>query len=259
MSCKEIRSFVRWVVLPLALWLACMRPIAATSATFVELESTSLGDGWFQYRVKMFPESFFQQQELFGGGTGSFTNRTETGPVANGWEFASTDLHSAFWGYTNVSVLQTLPCEQVFRARSSETGFRMDSQFYISYSLWPASWLHSPYFSMNIVGYVRLPCLVPCPAGESDGSPTNYLTSYEMFPDVQISGLSPFTISFDWETDCTVLIQASSNLTAWTNVAYAFGRSGTASWTSSVPMPAYGSSFRVGLVSLRRETNWVNP
>ena len=259
MRCAKVRSLVRWSVVPLALWLVCLFPITATSSTFVELESTYLGNGWFQYRVKMFPELFFEQQALFAGGTVSFTNRTDTGPVPEGWEFASADQQSAFWGYTNVSVLQPMPCEQVFLARSSETAFKLGSQFYVSYSIWPASWLHSPYFFGNIVGYVRLPCLVPCPPAEADGSPTNYLTSFEMFPDVRISGLSPFTISYDWENDCTVLIQASQKLAAWTNVAYAFGSSGTATWTSSVPLSTYGSCFRVGLVSLRRETNWVNP
>lgn len=249
-----------WSIVRLGLLLLCFFPIPAMSGTFVELESTYLGDGWFQYRLKMYRDLFFDEQVLAGGGTGSFTNRTEIGPVPEGWEFGFTDPHSVFWGNTNYFVLEPLPSEKVLLARSSNTTFRLDSHFYVTYSLWPSSWMHSPYLSGNIVGYVRLPCLVPCPADKADGSPTNYLTSFEMFPDVQISGISPYTISYDWDADCTVLIQSTTNIMAsWTNVAYAYGCKGTATWTSSVPLFTYGSSFRVGLVSVRRETNWVNP
>jgi hypothetical protein len=255
---REIMHSLRGSVLPLALWLLCLFTITASPTILVELESTYLGDGWFQYRVKLLQDPFFDQQALLDVGPTSFTNLTETGPVPVDWMFMPPDQPIAMWGYTNTLAAQTFPYEKVFWVRSSQRDVKQSAGFLIVMSLRQPSWMHPPY-SGDVAAFIRLPCLVPCPPAEADGSPTNLLTSYEPFPDVHISGLSPSTISYEWAADCTVLIQDSSTLTAWTNVAYAFGCLGTTTWTSSVSFSASMSFFRVGLVSMRRETNWVNP
>lgn len=236
--------------------LLLMPAAPSPGATFAQLESAYQGDGWFEYRVTMFQEPFFRTQCLTGAYTSSFTNRNELGSVPADWTFYAEDDHTVSWSYNGTEATQAVPCTQSFYARSTEQHFKTVTNFYLFYLLWPQHWLHSPYLTDNMAGFVKLPALVPCPPPEEDGSPSNLVASFEMLPDVTVEDITPLSISYSWGPQYTVLISASTNLVNWTNVTYALGYEGITTWTSPVPLTAYGSAFRVGLVSARHETNW---
>lgn len=259
-TCQPERDVLRSRLLGLLLLGAGLLATNSGAGTFAEVESTVLGGGWFRYRVRMYPDPFFRQQCMYNVGSSSFSNRIVLGTAPSEWAFDMVGANEAFWQFTNSVLAQTTPYERTFTVQSSETSYRRMTNFYVMHVLWPQTFLKSTNLTDAMIGYNRLPCLVPCPPAQHDGAPTNILTSFEMFPDVEVEGITPYTVSFDWGGDCTVQIQASTNLqtSPWSGVAYALGYEGNVStWTSPVPLLTYGSFYRVGLVEIGHNTNWL--
>lgn len=236
----------------LALAALLVSPLAR-AGTFAELESSYLGDGWFRYTLTMYDNEFTRFDWIYRIGSTLFTNRLEFGSVPANWVDGSLTAHDVFWDYTAPSNSQVPVYTGEFYVHSSEQGFRTTNTFWIAYRVWPELWLG---WEQGAWGFSVVPCLVPCPPAQSDGSPSNLVASCEYVPDVEIHALTTNTLSFSWGTEYTVLIAGSSNLQTWTGITNALGYPGTNTWTSAVPLSTYGRAFRVGLIATSHQTNW---
>lgn len=108
--------------------------------------------------------------------------------------------------------------------------------------------------------YAGMACLVPCSPEEADGSPTNFTYVLKLVPDVAINGLiqtngNVFGMDFTWGYDSTFLLQGSTNLNDWTNIAYVWSYPPETVWTTNTPLNNYGQFFRVELVADGHSTN----
>ncbi|OQA28805.1 MAG: hypothetical protein BWY59_00664 [Verrucomicrobia bacterium ADurb.Bin345] len=233
---------------------ASVLPFAASPAAardFVTVRSAYLGDGWFSYTMRMEPNPFFSTQITGIAGTAAFTNRIDANTPPEGWT-ESPDTSSFFWGKDNQFEEHALPLELTMMARSSSSGYRTQTNYFVMFVLWMHDWLPIPgILSANIAGYVRLPALVPCEPAESDGSPTELFSGYEIFPDPEVVESGPDFLSYFWPNTNTVVIEASYDLQSWSNVAQMVGHGGTSTWVAAQPLDELGSFFRVGLVAMR--------
>ena len=156
----------------------------------------------------------------------------------------------------------------VFLVRSAETSYRLGANgvtdgALVTFSLYLAEfnpWAFGGVASANIVGYAGFPCLVPCPPEQADGSPTNFSYALKLVPDVVIQQLIQSNgviagVDFSWDYNSTFLLQASTELTTWTNVAYLWSYAPETLWTNNTPLNDFGQFFRLELVASDQTTN----
>jgi hypothetical protein len=235
---------------------------SAWARNFLELESRYLGDGWFQYRIKVFADPMWQAAVATGVLIGC-TNRAEYGAPPENWATDASDPNYAWWTFSD-AIIPDRPYEAVLSVRSGQTsiktlptgaviGFKADT--------------HPDFVSSNLTasseGFKRLGCLAPCSPSEADGSPTNLVSRFELVPDLSIDRLLfvnglPQGLAVSWKYPSTVGIEATFDFLQWTNIAYALTSPPKTNWVSNVPLNTSGSYFRLRLVATEHRTNLVN-
>ena len=253
--------------LPWLLGLLWLGLGAANATTFLQLQSTYLGDGWFQYQMSVLNDPFFTEADVTGLQI-NFTNQIDQSNGAQGW--GNIDFDSSYsvssWAFTNGYPAR--PYTETFLVRSSETSYRLSSGAnfdgavvllsLILAEVYPG--VGSGVFSANIVGYAMMPCLVPCSPEEADGSPTNFVYTLKLLPDVNINQLVQtngqiYGVDFTWDSASTFVLQGTADMNTWTNIAYVWSYPPETVWTTNTPLNAYGQFFRVALVADGHHTN----
>lgn len=240
-----------------AVCLSCIT-LTASGTPFIILESSYLGDGWFQYTLTNPQNPYFQEADFTSFYVNAFTNFLAYGADPVDWQ----SLSPVGWNFTG-STPQNRPYQTVFLVQSQYTSYCTTNEgALVLFLLYPQSYLWSPNFS-NIAGWYPLSCLIPCPPEQADGSPSNLVDAVELFPDVAINSILVISnhvqgFTFSWATDSTVLAQGTTDLVNWTNIAYALGSPPSTTWTSAVPLDAYGNVFRLALVATQQDSNLVN-
>lgn len=236
-------------LLLLAALLICGARLAPAASLF-EVESAYLGDGWFQYRVKTVGDPLFPVVDVTSFGV-PFASRVQYGANPALWISDSTNPNRADWIYDSLNP-QPAGYQATFTARSSELGFKTVTTNAVAYSFVFNSGEPG---AKNETGFglAEFAILVPCPPAQSDNSPTNRVSGFEPLPALKIdkllkSGASFNGVSFSWIGDFTVMLQASSNLNQWRDVARIFGTGASNSWTTNQPLNSQGNFFRLKLV-----------
>jgi hypothetical protein len=235
--------------------------------TFLTLQSTYLGDGWFQYRLQVQNDPFFSTAEITQFVV-EFTNRVDYNVSAERWTNSDYEASWSSWSY--LGNYPSRPYEETFLLRSSETTYKLstwstnlDGTFnpagsLVCMSLYLAE-LHPDYgpgtYSQNIVGYAFMPCLVPCRPEEADGSPTNFVYDLKLVPDILIDHLVQTDgiyngVDFSWDYDATYLLQGTVDFQNWTNIAYIWGSPQETTWTTNRSLSDFGNFYRLALVAI---------
>ena len=252
----------KWLALLLAVFL--FGPGTAKGTTFLQFDSTFLGNGWFQYRLQLMDDPFFTAVDLSIGI--NFTNQIDSTGSAI-WTNSTAQTNYSDWA-SSVSY-RPRPYEEVFLVRSSEPSYRQGT---VGGPASGATLLMGLYLaaknplsdiglvSENMVGYVNIPCLIPCQPGDADGSPTNFSYTLKLVPDVIIQQLIQTNgavsgVDFVWEAESTFLLEASKNLTTWTNIAYVWSTPSETLWTTNQSLNNLGQFFRLELVAEGHKTN----
>lgn len=225
------------------------------ATTFLELQSTYLGDGWFQYQMSVLNDPFFTEADITGLQV-NFSNEIDQQGGSDGWSNTGSDSAGSSWAFTNS--IPARPYVETFAIRSSETSYRLGgitnaqgATVLLSLMLsecYPVAAGGS--YSENILGFANLPCLVPCEPAEADGSPTNFVYDLKLLPDVQINQLIQnnggiYGVDFTWDYAATFVLQGSADLNHWTNLAYLWSQPSETVWTTNQPLNAAGSFFRL--------------
>jgi hypothetical protein len=246
-----------WAVL-IGLFLAAG---VARATTFLTLQSTYLGNGWFQYQMNVMDDPFFLEADITGVYL-NFTNQIDQVAGTNDWDYQGSDG----WEFTNGYPAR--PYSETFLVQSSYTSYRLGSATNMDGAvvllsvelsgLYPG--IADGVSSQNIVGYANLPCLVPCPPEAADGSPTNFVFNLKLVPDVEINQLIQtngeiYGVDFDWSSSATFLLQGRPNLSTWTNIAYLWSDPPETVWTTNSPLNSDGQFFRIELVCDGHQTN----
>ena len=239
-------------------WLAVG---AAKATTFLQLQSTYLGNSWFQYQMTVFDDPFFTEADITQFVI-NFTNQIDQIDGANGWSYQGTNG----WEFTNGYPAR--PYSETFLARSSKTSYRLglgtnEDGAIVLMSLFLAEiypGVAEGIVSGNLVGYANVPCLVPCDPADADGSPTNFVYTLKMLTDVTINQLiqtngNVYGVDFMWNAESTFLLQGSSDLNTWTNIAYLWSYPPETLWATNVSLNDYGQFFRIALVADGHATN----
>lgn len=253
-----------FLFLPVAFLLALPLPLPARHQ--LDLETTYLGDGWFRYRLRTVDDPFFAFFELGSLGV-SFENRMEYGPTPDDWEIATTGTAWNIIG-TAPPGSQPRPYERTFLARSSFRHFKQHVGALITMSFGTVGGYHGHATSMNIVGFVNLNTLVPCPESEADGSATNLLTKVTLInlPDVEILSLvrnagATYGVTFHYGEASTLRLDGTADFHSWNKIAYLYCGAGVTTWTTNQPLDTFGPFYRLALVAEGHVSNLppVNP
>ena len=227
----------------------------APAITFETVESKDLGNGWFQYDVKMFYDPFFLDAELTSFSVG-VTNGVDVadGAAPTNWV---NDVSVASWNYSGPA--QSRPNEQIFLIHSSATNHMLATNCTSLVSVVTSDLYPSGVTSGNIVGYINSACLVPCPPQMADNSLADHLETIVLVPDLVIKklliGPLSYGLDFDWDSDSTDLLQASPDMVHWTNVTYIYGSNGETSWRTNQHLLDHGTYFRLLLAAGEQTTN----
>lgn len=255
MNAKTISSLLLVFLLELGNSLA---------TTFLQFDSTYLGDGWFQYQMQVMDDPFFIEADIEGFSV-NFPNEIDHSTNLQNWTNSSSANNHSSWSFSQS--IPPRPYSEVFLVRSSETSFRMGQYggdgAMVLFSLFPTEFnplALSGIISGNIVGYAFFPCLVPCNPDQADGSPTNASYALKLVPDVNIKQLIQSNgvvsgVDVVWDFDCTFVLQASRNLAAWTNIAYIWSTPPETLWITNMPLNNFGQFFRVALAAVEHTTN----
>lgn len=249
----KTRSFY-WCAL---LLLVCLLGAGRTLAnTFETVESTDLGNGWFQYDVKLFYDPFFLDADIsqFAVGITNGVDITD-GTTPNNWV---NDTRAASWLYSG-PYPQPRPNEQIFLLHSSATNHMLGTNATSILGLTTSDIYPAGVVSQDVVGYVNVACLVPCPPEMADNSPADHLETIELVPDLVIkkllAGPTFYGLIFDWESDSTDLLQGSPDMVHWTNVTYLYGTAGETLWRTNSHLLDNGRYFRLLLAAGFQTTN----
>jgi len=247
--------------LPLLAALLCLVLVPARATTFLTLQSTCLGNGWFQYQMNVANDPFFTEADIEGLAI-NFTNQIGQIDGTNGWSYQGFND----WEFTNS--FPARPYSETFLVQSSETSYRLGQitnadGAMVLMSLFLAELYPGVAEGMiggNIVGYAMMPCLIPCSPAEADGSPTNFVYTLKLLPDVTINQLIQtngqiYGLDFTWDSASTFLLQGSADMNLWTNVAYIWSYPPETIWTTNTPLNAYGQFFRLAMVAGDQTTN----
>jgi hypothetical protein len=236
--------------------------MTARATTFLQFQSTYLGDGWFQYQMDVVDDPFFTSVGV--DLTLDFTNEIDHSTASTNWINASWNTNSSYWAFTNGTPAR--PFHETFLMRSSETAYKLATNFdsaILGMSLSLADFYPFPtegVYSQNIVGYAWMSCLMPCPPEEANYAPTNYSFALKLVPDVAINQLvqtngNIYGIDFIWDNASTFLLQGSADLNNWTNIAYVWSYPPETTWTTNTPLNSFGNFFRVSLIGEGYGTN----
>ena len=245
--------------------LCWMGQASLPATTFLELQSTYLGNGWFQYQMSVKNDPFFTEADI-GNLNINFTNQTDRGTNSDNWTNAFSNTYST-WAPSTYPP-QPRPYEETFLIRSSETSYRLGAltnadAAMVVFSLTFAAYY--PYslsgvYSANVVGYAMMPALVPCSPAEANYSPTNFVYDLKLLPDVAINRLIQNNgqisgVDFTWGYNSTFLLQGSSDLNTWSNIAYIWSTPPETTWTTNQELDNDGKFFRLAMVAGDLTTN----
>ncbi|HEX4350358.1 MAG TPA: hypothetical protein VH251_08215 [Verrucomicrobiae bacterium] len=253
------KSKLALLVLLTVLGFGLMR---ARATTFLQFQSTYLGDGWFQYQMNVLDDPFFTSVDV--GAVMIFTNQINQSTTSTNWINSASDASTSTWSSTGD--WPERPYQETFLIRSSETSYRLGTNFdgAIAILSLDLAELNPAYvtgvYSQNIVGYAWMSCLVPCTPDEADNSPTNYTFLLKLLPDVGINQLiqtngSIYGLDFTWDYESTFLLQGSADMNNWTNVAYVWSYPPETTWTTNTPLNSFGNFFRISMVANEHSTN----
>jgi hypothetical protein len=225
-----------------------------------------MSGGWFQYRMRAFNDPFFTQGSVTGAQIG-FTNEIDHTAVSTNWAQTGYDNAYASWAFTN-GTAPPLPYEITWLIRSSETTYKLQTnvfngdvimQLSLAFAgIYPG--VAGGVFSQNIAGCAGLPCLVPCPPEEADGSPAHFNYKFKLAPDVLVDHLihtngAVHGVDFDWDSEATFMLQGTKDFNNWTNIATVWSYPPETSWTTNVALNDQGSYFRLQLMTDGHSTN----
>jgi hypothetical protein len=235
---------------------------ALQAADFIRMESSYLGGGWFEYRVTMVNDPYYETATI-GAVSIAFPGRTDYGTDPADWvsDGASADL--AIWNF-DTQQTQTRPYERTFLAHSSYTTFKtLDQAATISFVATPKAALQTSE-ATEISGVLRFRGVVPCPPEEADGSEASQTGANWLRADLRITSLvlengAPKSLSYEWTYDSTVSLEASFDLKIWTPVTTILGGKvtpitilgveGETTWTATVPLENSGKFYRLTLLA----------
>jgi hypothetical protein len=251
--------------LPLLLALLWLGSGVADATTFLRLQSTFLGDGWFQYQMSVMNDPFFTEADITWAGI-NFTNEIDQSGDSTNWSYAGRNEPDSGWSFTHG--IPARPYTETFLIRSSETSYRLGGgtnadgavflmSLYLA-GIYPG--MASGVVSQNIVGYANTPCLIPCRPEDADGSPTNFVYDLKLLPDIRINRLVPGAggidgVDFTWGYESTLLLQGTTDFIQWTNIAYIWSSPPETVWSTNQSLGDYGQFFRVELVADGYATN----
>ena len=235
----------------------------AKATTFLTLQSSCLGNGWFQYQLNVMADPFFKAVNIGGLYFNNFTNPIEHMANADGWSYS--DYGNRWVNWSSANGYAARPYSATFLMRSTESSCRMGSLYsegatvIMSLSLNEVNPGYNIY-EQDIVGYANLPCLIPCRPDEADGSPTSFVYTMKLVPDVilnqliQTNGLT-YGMDYTWNIntsdnyDATFVLEGSTDLQTWTNITYIHASTPETIWTTNSPLNDYGQFFRLELFS----------
>jgi hypothetical protein len=252
------------VILLLLAWLG-----TAQASTSLTLQSTCLGNGWFQYQLNMKKDPFVTSvsiQHFWVATTNVDDQSTTSTNFVFGWDVLAYGQTYAEWSCAASNWPPTdPPFTETFLLHSPETSWKM---FTSSNRLAGANmdftlqWNNlAPYGAGQTESIVAGGhCLVPGNPNEADGSPTNCTYVVELVPDIIINHLiqtngSIYGVDLTWNGTSTFALQASADLNHWTNVTYIWSSPPETVWTTNAPLNSYGQFFRVALVANGYQTN----
>jgi hypothetical protein len=240
---------------------------AAMATTSFQLQSTYLGDGLFEYQLNAFNDPFFVQSALVTAQTG-FTNEDYPGPASVNWNQESYDNLYSTWGFSGSA--PSAPYGVSWQIQGGQTSYKLVTNNFIGGTILQLSVMFSGIypgissgggvFSQNILGCVSLPSLVPCSPDEAGSSPTNFVYTLRLAPDITINHLIQTNgqisgIDFNWSSAATFMLQGTSDFQNWTNVAVVWSYPPETAWTTNVSLNQFGSCFRLMLMSDGHVTN----
>lgn len=238
-----------------------------SAGTSIELQSSYLGDGWFRYRMKTLPEPFLRHLDVQGFGFNGLSTGWpgyEYGTPPVDWQSGPTN-HLPVWNYRLPYPSQQRPYEREFLVRSPEHTFRYATNATLIMTLDLVSDIFGNGVFSSIIGYVNLPCLVPCPPGQADGSPPDRTCLFKFIDtDMLIDSLLVTNgmvtgVTFSAGFKSTVLLEGSMDYSRWTNIAYIWGNPGATMWTTNTPLNDYGQFFRIELVAYNEHVTNLPP
>ena len=236
----------------IALVLVFLAPMVAGAADFLQVESSYIGDGWFQYRVKLEKDAYYEGAQI-GALSVPCAGRTEYGVDPTDWSSNSSVADQAFWSFDTMQV-QGRPYERTFLVRSSHTTFKtVDLSIQVTYVATPKTQLQTSQVT-QIAGVMNLRGVIPCPPGEADASAVSFMEAVALRDDVRISSIViengvPTQLTYNWTFDSTVALEASFDLETWTHVATISGDAGMTQWDVTVPIQNLGQFYRLTLLA----------
>ncbi|HTB84193.1 MAG TPA: hypothetical protein VK742_11110 [Candidatus Sulfotelmatobacter sp.] len=237
-------------------WLGLTGMQTARATTFLQFQSTALGNGWFQYQICVLNDPFFSKADITGLSV-NFTNQTAQCGDGTNWGYSGNANGYSDWDFTNG--IPARPYQTTFLVHSSETSWRLATKNFdgaivlFSLMLSDVNPGYQESIGQNILGYASMPSLVPCSPAAADGSATNYNFTLKLMPDVNINHLIQTNgvisgVDFTWNYSSTFLLQGSMDLHNWTSVAYISSSPPETVWTTNVSLNSFGQFFRVELV-----------
>lgn len=219
--------------------------------TFMELESTYEGDGWFQYKLRL-PVDPFWEVAYIHYLSFQFLQATGEKVVPPSW---SGDAYAL-----GPNDSQARPTEYIFRFRSSYRHFKLhpigfSTRLYLVPQVWNFTEVdgHTIY-AQSIFGFTNHECLVPCPPDEADGSAPLHVMRFITVPDVKIlqlltdsNGVSGLKYYLPY--DASFVVEGSQNLTNWNPVAYGSAEAGTNQFNSASLITS-GPYYRIQITAV---------
>ena len=238
----------------LFIFFVCFAIAKAKARDCIEIESSRQDGGWFKYSVRTLPDPFIKNLKINVVHTTPFTSLTET-VIPDHW----TNIVNGDWpglGFDD-SYTQPRTNDTSFFFRTGLPGYRTVERgvlvlFYFEFT--------APYTRIDGGGgYVWLPAIIPCTAEESDNSPTNRISRFELVQDITIESLvhtnnQVFGLRYRWAEPSTVDLEASHDLADWNFITRIYGDPPVTTWTTNKSLDHYGKFYRLSLVSNSHST-----
>ena len=217
--------------------------------TSASLQTTSLGDGWFEYRFHLQYNAFFDVFDSVSWEV-PFEGFQEFGSTDGASEVETSDLHFC------VKWLGEQPRETervvTVRSESSLVGY---ANIYVCFLAVPSGWGGGGgIISDNIAGYIRFQGLAPLAPGDPGLAGASTYSNAVMVPDPQITDCTVDSLTWNWSSGATMRIEASRDLLGWSSVTQVVNTAAVNTWVSPEPLNTYGHAFRVNLVSNKYST-----
>lgn len=242
----------RRLIILLALGCLVFGAPSLQAADFLRMESSYLGNGWFQYRVTLADDPYFEAASISAFSI-SFPGRTEYGVGPADWSSSDAVAGEANWT-ADTQQVQARPYERTFLVRSSHTTFKTVDQAVRFVGLaTPKTQLQSAQVPVGAV-FLQLRGVVPCPPGEADNSSAVHQSSAALRQDLRITALTvvagvPASLSYEWPYDSTVSLEGSFDFVTWTPIVMISGDAGLTTWNATVPLENSGRFFRLALIA----------